>query len=146
MSKLNFYFGLVLVTLMMCGVSVKAETSMVSNSVAVNTASNGGSSAQTPVKFMSGIAIQRGHSYTGWAAVTVRLKNGNSYVEHYTDLIIDYGLVKKCIKVGSLGTIEYDSKCEFLEYDIDAAYYVSRFLGGDDVAYILVELAVKQVR
>lgn len=75
----------------------------------------------------------------------------NSSIEKWkqlcgTFLIIDYGLVKKCIRVGSLGTIEYDSECEFLEYDIDAAYYVSRFLGGDDVAYILVELAVKQVR
>ncbi len=83
MSKLNFYFGLVLVTLMMYGVSVKAETSMVSNSVTVNTASNSGSSAQTPVKFISGTPVVKGHSYTGWAAVTVRLKNGNSYVEHF---------------------------------------------------------------
>lgn len=144
MNKLKFYLGLVLMTFLLCGASAKADSQQVFNSVALTYTSHDGSSVNTPVKILSGTPVVKGHSYTGWAAVTVRLKNGNKYVEHYNDVVIDYGLLKKCISVGDLFYVEYDSECASLETDKDAIDYVARLWGGDDVAYILVELAVKQ--
>ncbi len=144
MCKFNFYFGLVLIALLSCDVSVKAENQMCLKPTIVNSSSNANNSTQTNVQILSGTRVVKGHSYTGWAAVTVRYKNGNKYVERYSNIIIDYGLLKKCIKIGSSTVLEYDSECESLEGDTDVRYYISRRFGGTDVDYILVELAVKQ--
>ena len=144
MNKLKFYLGLVLMVFMLYGPSAKAESQQTFNSFMSTSTSHDESSVNTHVKILTGTPVVKGHGYTGWGAVTVRLKDGKSYVEHYSDIVIDYGLFKKAIRVAGAYYVEYDSECESLETDKDAADYVARRWGGDDVAYILVELAVKQ--
>ncbi len=87
--------------------------------------------------------VTKGHSYTGKAVVTVRYRNGGEYILRYEKVTIDYGLETKYFNLDGI-EIEYKSTCERLDGDIDAKNIIRNYFGGSKVAYILVEILVKE--
>lgn len=101
--------------------------------------------SQTSVQVLVYNQVKAGHSYRGQAVMTVRLKNGTSYVKHFDNIWIDYGFYTKAFGQGDQIKIKYNSKCEDLRWDATFQEIVANEFGGSNVEYILVEIAVKEL-